>query len=83
LQVAQANAQPKPAKELAYPTHRQKTMQHKIDITTDEKEHRTANIGFAKWRLTCFYDSLVQGSTVVLLMNFSANIPPLRKAQNR
>ena len=37
-------------------------------------------MGFAKWRLTCFYDSLVQGSTVVLLMNFSANIPPLRKA---
>lgn len=40
-------------------------------------------MGFAKWRLTCFYDSLVQGSTGVLLMNFSANIPPLRKAQNR
>jgi hypothetical protein len=54
LQVAPANAQPKPAKELAYPTHRQKTMQQKIDITTDEKEHRTANIGFAKWRVLCF-----------------------------
>jgi hypothetical protein len=40
-------------------------------------------MGFAKWRVKCFYDSFVQGSTVVLRMNFSANIPPLRKALNR
>jgi hypothetical protein len=43
----QPTHKPKPAKELAYTTHRQKTMQQKIDITTDEKEHRTANSGLA------------------------------------
>lgn len=38
----------KPAKELAYPAHRQKTMQQKMNLTTDEKEHRTDNTRFAK-----------------------------------
>ncbi|MFZ5976506.1 MAG: hypothetical protein EO766_12450 [Hydrotalea sp. AMD] len=41
------------------------------------------NMGFAKWRLTCFYDSFVQGSTFGILINISAKNPPLRKAQNR
>lgn len=58
-------------------------MQQKIDITTDEKEHRTANIGFAKWRVKCFYDSLVQDSSSVFQMNICAENPPLRKAENR
>ncbi|MBS1572024.1 MAG: hypothetical protein JST62_06495, partial [Bacteroidetes bacterium] len=58
-------------------------MQQKIDITTDEKEHRTANIGFAKWRVKCFYDSLMQGSSSVFQMNICAENPPLRKAENR
>ncbi|MBS1578017.1 MAG: hypothetical protein JST29_00080 [Bacteroidetes bacterium] len=49
----------------------------------DRKEGRTANIGFAKWRLTCFYDSLVQGSSLVFQMNICAENPPLRKAENR
>jgi hypothetical protein len=31
----------------------------------DRKEGRSANIGFAKWRVQCFYDSLVQGSSSV------------------
>lgn len=30
------------------------------------------NIGFAKWRLTCFYDRLVQDSTSVFQMNICA-----------
>ena len=47
------------------------------------KKCRTANIGFAKWRVKCFYDSLVQGSSLVFQMNICAENPPLRKADGR
>ena len=47
------------------------------------KECRTHNIGFAKWRFQCFYDNLVQGSSSVFQMNICAENPPLRKAENR
>ena len=50
------------------------------DKPTDEVEHRTGNNGFAKWRLTCFYDSLVQGSSSVFQINICAENPPLRQA---
>jgi hypothetical protein len=50
---------------------------------TTEKEERTANIGFAKWRVTCFYDTLVLNQSAVLRLNFSAENPPLRKAEKR
>jgi hypothetical protein len=50
---------------------------------TTEKEGRRHNIGFAKWRVKCFYDSLVQGSSLVFQMNIRAENPPLRKARNR
>ena len=33
--------------------------------------------GFAKWRVQCFYDSLVQGSSLVFQMNICAESPPL------
>jgi hypothetical protein len=49
----------------------------------DRKEGRTANIGFAKWRLTCFYDSLVQGSSSVFLLNICGENRHLRQARNR
>jgi hypothetical protein len=49
----------------------------------DRKEGRSANIGFAKWRVQCFYDSLVQGSSSVFQMNIYAENPPLRKAEKR
>ena len=42
----------------------------------DRKEGRSANIGFAKWRVQCFYDSLVQGSSSVFQMNIRAKNPP-------
>jgi hypothetical protein len=42
-----------------------------------------AHMGFAKWRVQCFYDSLVQGSTFGILMNICAKNPPLRKAAKR
>jgi hypothetical protein len=41
------------------------------------------NIGLAIWRLKCFYETLVQGSTAVILMNFRAKIPPHRQAEKR
>jgi hypothetical protein len=69
------------AKELALPTH-QDTQKMKSDQHNRE-EGRTANIGFAKWRVQCFYDSLVQGSSSVFQLNICAENPPLRKAENR
>jgi hypothetical protein len=50
---------------------------------TYRQEGRTANIGFAKWRVQCFYDSLVQGSSSVFQLNICAENPPLRKAEKR
>jgi hypothetical protein len=41
------------------------------------------NSRFAKAGLRCFYDSEVQYSSFVLLINFSAENPRLRKATNR
>jgi hypothetical protein len=49
----------------------------------DRKEGRSANIGFAKWRVQCFYDSLVQASSSVFQMSVCAENPPLRKAAKR
>jgi hypothetical protein len=40
----------------------------------NENEQLPANIGFAKWRGQCFYDSLVQGSSSVFQMNNYAEI---------
>jgi hypothetical protein len=36
----------------------------------------TGNIGLAIWRLKCFYETFVQGSTAVILLNFGAKNPP-------
>ena len=47
------------------------------------QEGRTHNIGLAIWRLKCYYDTFVQGSTAVILLNFCANNPPHRQAENR
>ena len=40
------------------------------------------NIGLAIWRLKCFYETFVQGSTAVILLNFGAKNPPHRQAPN-
>jgi len=47
------------------------------------KEQRPANIGLAIWRLKCFYETFVQGSTAVILLNFCSKNPPHRQAENR
>jgi hypothetical protein len=39
-----------------------------------------ANIGLAIWRLKCFYETFVQGSTLGILLNFCAKNPPHRQA---
>lgn len=47
-------------------------------------ERNTAgNSGLAKGGLTCFVETLVQGSTFVFRMNFSAKNPALRQAAKR
>jgi hypothetical protein len=50
---------------------------------TIENKARTANIGLAIWRLKCFYEKFVQGSTAVILFNFCAKNPPHRQAESR
>ena len=51
-------------------------IKHEIKTTT-------ANIGLAIWRLKCFYEKFVQGSTAVILMSLCAKNPPHRQAENR
>jgi hypothetical protein len=47
-------------------------------------EKRAApNRRLAQWRVKCFYDSLVQGSSFVHSMKFSAENPLLRQAPKR
>ena len=41
------------------------------------------NTVLPKWRVKCYYEAFVQGSTVVIPLNFSANNPPLRQYPNR
>jgi hypothetical protein len=41
------------------------------------------NIGLAIWRQKCFYETFVQGSTTVILLNFCAKNPPHRQAEKR
>lgn len=65
------------------PSQRTKDRHEMTTNKHDRKEGRSANIGFAKWRVTYFYDSLVQGSSSVFQMNICAENPPLRKAENR
>jgi hypothetical protein len=46
-------------------------------------QERTHNIGLAIWRLKCFYETFVQGSTLGILLNFCAKNPPRRQAEKR
>lgn len=78
-QAAPANAQTKAWQRVCLSNRTTKT----TDKQAVEKEARLPNIGFAKWRVQCFYDSLVQGSSLAFQMNICAENPPLRKAENR
>ena len=46
-------------------------------------EAHAGNIGLAIWRLTCFYETFVQGSTAVILLKVCAENPPHRQDVNR
>ena len=57
-----------------------------LDLINDRKEARTANKVLPKWRHKRFYETFPEGSgqvalnsTAVILLNFSANNPPLRQ----
>ncbi len=52
-------------------------------ILVIDKEARTANIGLAIWRLKCFHETFVQGSTAVILLNLCAKNPPPVSGQLR
>jgi hypothetical protein len=54
-----------------------------MEVNTGGQRKAAYNIGFAKWRVQCFYDSLVQDSSSVFQLNICAENPPLRKAENR
>ena len=54
-----------------------------MTVTTLTRIRAAANIGLLQWRVTCFYDTFVVNRSVVLLLNFSAKIPPLRQAEKR
>jgi len=77
LQATQSQAPTKACKRVCLPN---RTTDRP---TYDRREQRRHNIGLAKWRVTCFYDSLVVKQTLVFQMNFCANNPPLRQAKNR
>jgi len=54
-----------------------------MTFTPQRLNRKTTTNIFAKWRIQCFYDRLVQGSSFVFQKNISAGNPPLRKAENR
>jgi hypothetical protein len=47
------------------------------------KKQRTANTGLAKVAVQCSADTFVVNQSMVLRINFCAENPPLRKAENR
>ncbi len=61
------------------------TQKPNTDNGFQEQMNRTTgyNTVLPKWRPKCFYETFVQGSTVVHLLNFSANNPPLRQYPKR
>ena len=53
-----------------------------LELNTNKRK-AAGNIGLAIWRLKCFYETFVQGSTAVILLNFCAKNPPHRQAEKR
>lgn len=47
------------------------------------KTRAAANIDLAIWRVSYFYETFVQGSTVVILLNICAKNPQHRQAEKR
>ncbi len=76
-QAAQSKAQTQAWQRVCLPNRTPKT----TDKQTDEKEHRTDNTGFAKWRVKCFYDSDLKGSSLVIPMTFVLKIRHFSKPE--
>ena len=66
-------------------TNTKKTVKRSIDNGLQGRKTRTTgyNTVLPKWRQKCYYEAFVQGSTVVILLSFSANNPPLRQYPKR
>jgi hypothetical protein len=62
-----------------------KTVKRSIDNGLQAQMTRTTgyNKVLPKWRQKCYFETFVQGLTVVILLNFSANNPPLRQYPKR
>jgi len=54
-----------------------------MKLRTENKRKAAYNIGLAIWRLKYFYETYVQRSTLVILLNFCANTPSHRQAEKR
>jgi hypothetical protein len=50
---------------------------------TNDRQQRTANMGFAIAGVPCFADTFVQGGSSVFRMKFSAKTPRHRKPPKR
>ena len=58
-------------------------MQQKTDITTDEKEHRTANRRLAQWRVKWLIEHSTSHQLLWCVDSYVLRNPPLRQAPNR
>ncbi|MBS1652343.1 MAG: hypothetical protein JSU07_10065 [Bacteroidetes bacterium] len=62
-------------------------MTQKLNTNNGLQERWTRTTGYntvlPKWRQKCYYETFVLNSTAVILLNFSANNPPLRQYPNR
>lgn len=77
-QASPAKAQTQALQRVCRPHRTTKTTSN----LADEKTHQTDNTVFAKWLVKSLFDSLVQETRLVFLMNICAENPPLRKARN-
>jgi len=62
-----------------------KTEKRSIDNGLQGQTDRTTgyNTVLPKWRQKCYYETVVQGSTAVIILNICANNPPLRQYPKR
>jgi hypothetical protein len=67
----------------ATPTRQVNFLTDNNSTTLTEGRRAADNSSLAKWRVTCFYDSLVLNRSAFLRLNFCAKMPPLRQAAKR
>ena len=82
------NIFPFPSKKIKTPDTQAdttETINCSIDNGLQGQTTRTTgyNTVLPKWRQKCYYETFVLNSTAVILLNFSANNPPLRQYPNR